>query len=1172
MPSLFSRARTTSSKTAKAAATAAAATAAAHSPDAVIDEFGRVSSRGAGAPPLPLKDKRSQSLSQSKRATHTSAADYELDTEVEDGFLPTSLNSPQDEVGGRVYGYLGHEANIVLSIEDLERLVKVVADEIIQRGLTTPFLFSNTALDLNASSVRRLIDTFLRTPDIREEVRFANPHALASFLRWGLARPVRIVSGMEFRGIIDWEAYLRWRHVEQAGNFRKAEFSSFVGLLHPQLRSLILTLFSLFSRLLANSTSSGLTPAALASLFGPLLFGLPTASFHSAYTAYLRSAHATEHLLLSYVRLQVSEASPSAPPPRRLISWVQGYPATLAPIDSFERPRLGARTRRVASVRRNVRLYSEDLVRTCAAWAKGPEGAAVRNSKEWGRIAPEKRDGSRLDPRYSDTYRKKLDLPPGFHPSTSIVLAVPSSPLSTPPLSTTSSSASTRSSLFDDPVEEAKFRSLTDMKWGEFSMIGFGDVAPSALQFDLTESARNARAAKRQTLTWNDFSTAGFSRSDASFSQTLQFSPPLQQTVQQWPQHEKEVHRKLKKNIQKVLPPFGWDTAPIMDGRENVIEDGFLDVFCDILYGGGWIDRTETTFRECNWALVEFKSLPTSRSESSATSASLSLTSTADANDPRTSSTLLLFEEFVPAEYRSSLLSQGTKPNIRRGFGIASLLSPKKGTGKQWKQAATLNGRPYAIGTVPKSPNAREAEFERLLAGGSMSTTKMLSLGSSATVGHAAAGPLRVDTPTQEPKMSTSSAHYPMSPVSGSTAGPPPPFKSNESPDQARTASPFSPASLRKPRFRFPGSRENRGIIPSEYETVDFDTRLASYSDDELNGRSSAEGSKAGPAGAKRKNTKEKRMSKDDAWVDILVASGGKRMANQDAEMRPRGTGTLGVGTSAGAGRSDPELASMEVAQALAAVRHPSPTSDDEVDRNEAALPGDANSNGNGHGHSYANIDVDYEDDLTQSPPKRRLNYFDLHPERRPVNYDEPRHSATSGYGDSVYSEGDFEPTTSIGDGEPPYSDAGVDVSAAPDTTPGRTDINFGKDDLKTMPTTQSKTASLIEMYRERERQQNTSSTAPLNIQKPSRIPIRSSSLPQEEGNGEKPAPTVSTTPFPVQGRDPSPDLEDDDESVDIQALEPGAPYTFSELGRSSPGRYVHGAPLHNVLEEEEES
>lgn len=41
-------------------------------------------------------------------------------------------------------------------------------------------------------------------------------------------------------------------------------------------------------------------------------------------------------------------------------------------------------------------------------------------------------------------------------------------------------------------------------------------------------------------------------------------------------------------------------------GSEEVIEDGFLDVFCDLIYGGGWMDveRLEEVDRDCNWALV----------------------------------------------------------------------------------------------------------------------------------------------------------------------------------------------------------------------------------------------------------------------------------------------------------------------------------------------------------------------------------------------------------------------------------------------------------------------------------------------------------------------------------------------------------------------------------------
>jgi hypothetical protein len=40
-------------------------------------------------------------------------------------------------------------------------------------------------------------------------------------------------------------------------------------------------------------------------------------------------------------------------------------------------------------------------------------------------------------------------------------------------------------------------------------------------------------------------------------------------------------------------------------GAEAVIEEAFVDVFCDLVYGGGWMDiEREYVDRECNWALV----------------------------------------------------------------------------------------------------------------------------------------------------------------------------------------------------------------------------------------------------------------------------------------------------------------------------------------------------------------------------------------------------------------------------------------------------------------------------------------------------------------------------------------------------------------------------------------
>lgn len=43
-----------------------------------------------------------------------------------------------------------------------------------------------------------------------------------------------------------------------------------------------------------------------------------------------------------------------------------------------------------------------------------------------------------------------------------------------------------------------------------------------------------------------------------------------------------------------------------MVGSEEVIEEAFVDVFCDLVYGGGWMDleRYEELDRDCNWALV----------------------------------------------------------------------------------------------------------------------------------------------------------------------------------------------------------------------------------------------------------------------------------------------------------------------------------------------------------------------------------------------------------------------------------------------------------------------------------------------------------------------------------------------------------------------------------------
>ncbi|OSD02337.1 hypothetical protein PYCCODRAFT_1425435 [Trametes coccinea BRFM310] len=1200
MPSLFSRARTTSTPTKKSAFDLS-----------VQDEFGRINSRGSARQAVQQhlvtakKAGKKDGKGTAKGRSSTGDDDQQEYVPPDGTFLPLSLEKPRYESHDESrpephpahdYGYLSYGRHVILGLEEVARLVDVVGEELGTRGLTTPFIFSTLALDVSATAVKRLIQTFLNTctkpsseadRQWRQEARLAGPHELGMTLRWGLARVVRWVGRQQVRGLVSYDAYCQWRDSEAALNYPGLHFSAFLDPLDPLLRSILVGLFTLLSRFAAHSASSGHTPPTLSPLFGPLLFGLgpSTLNFHHAYVHYLRATTATEHLILAFIRWQDNKASAATPAlgvPTRLKAWIQGYPAMLPTIGKNERPqpRRGARTVRVLSVRRNVRMYSPDLVKTAASWAQRPRGAvsnagerAFAGSREWERIAP---PTLKLPPRYSDAYRKRMDLPPNFHPDT----GAGSTSSTTPPslTSSVSSASSVGSALFDEKEHgvmgaEDRFRSLTDLKWGEFEAMGFGSLVADEkkLQFDLTESARAARAAKRATLSWQDFSSSGFSRSDAHLSATLQFSTPVANQITSWPTHSAEMHRKLKKT-QKALPPFGWDTEPVMGGEE-VIEEAFVDVFCDLIYGGGWMDdeRQEDTDRECNWALVEFKSLPMSRTNT-----------VSGTGDPRTSTSLILFEEFVPAEYRQQLAASGTQ---RRR--LPSLFSGTTKS-KQWKPAPTLNGRPYVIGHVPHSPSYREAEFEGLLRSNG-SATKVISLNRSqeaerppatltspsviATPGHElAVNPLtKVSTLTSVRSPNQVASPQFLSPLR--TDSPTPAAKTPTTPREDGGSSPLFKKSS---RFRLPtglptspAPPRKAGLMPTEYDPVEFDTRIASFDDDEF---------------ARKKHNR--RRSKDDAWVDILVANSSRRMAGQDAEMR---NGLKG-------GRSDPELASQEVSEVLAAVR--GQFSDDEDDGMEP-VPGPSGEGDTStlqdsvleHPQESSDQHGDDEDeDISQLTPRKRMGYFDLHPERRPPAYVDPRER---------FERPSYESDTST---ENPYSasavkTAPVNLAIKEDVALNRTStaseyesdpepLKVGSQSIprdikpsssKALPlispsktldapvtpaksTTSSKTAALIEMYRERERSASTS-------------PIPSSRLPVRQASLQAPPPPVpkdrSTSPLP---RTPSPAAP----AADLpEIVEPATPVddkvSEDDVPIDLPTTYVHGAPLHNVIEEPEE-
>lgn len=184
--------------------------------------------------------------------------------------------------------------------------------------------------------------------------------------------------------------------------------------------------------------------------------------------------------------------------PTRLKDWIRGYPAILPFLHIKEKQdkpqaRRGARTMRVVSVRRNVRMYSPDLVKTAASWASSPRSAqegtrGLAGSKEWERIAP---SALKLQPRYSEGYKKRMDMPPNFHPHTGPTSGTSSATSSTSSAASTSNDSKDKHGLGIRERED-RFRTLTELKWGEFEAMGFGtlEADEKKLQFDLTESER----------------------------------------------------------------------------------------------------------------------------------------------------------------------------------------------------------------------------------------------------------------------------------------------------------------------------------------------------------------------------------------------------------------------------------------------------------------------------------------------------------------------------------------------------------------------------------------------------------------------------------------------------------------------------------------------------------
>jgi len=324
----------------------------------------------------------------------------------------------------------------------------------------------------------------------------------------------------------------------------------------------------------------------------------------------------------------------------------------------------------------------------------------------------------------------------------------------------------------------------------------------------------------------------------------------------------------------------------------------------------------------------------------------------------------------------------------------------------------------------------------------------------------------------------------------------------------------------------------------------------------------------------------EKRRSKDDAWVDILVAGNGRRMGSQDAVVRAR--------------RSDPDLAKQEVAQALAAVKG-HPHSDDEQDEVVMEPVDDPTQSlienpsiSTDYGPSGTNTAE--EEGVSPTPSARRMGYFDLHPERRrgavSSAEDDPR--SRLAYDDSD-SEADYPRKESLdwgrqsADNEPePRAPIPVQTITPPRALPPKPDAKLslspqtnGESLLSPPAITQpqpqpskSKTSSLIEMYREKEREATQPSPQPVRLSpQPSVSP---QPVPQQSVSPQ-PAPQQQIRPLPLPASESG---SSDIPPAPLRTPSPGASedsLAKHDQGPNGPGRYIHGAPLHNVLEEEEE-
>ncbi|WRT69392.1 uncharacterized protein IL334_006376 [Kwoniella shivajii] len=810
-----------------------------------------------------------------------------------DSFSYTS----DDVTGMRQYGFLGGIGpKVVLGLKEVGYILDVLCQELNRRGLITPLLFSNQALELSQTSTKMLIQAYLDTltsnsrskqQAFLQDVKFAKEHELAWLLRWTLSRITRMKEGIKeiCHGVMEWEAYEEWRGRERAASYPTDAFPFLALILPNEVYNLILTpLFHLLSRFAAHSHLSGLTPHALSSLFAPLLFDVPTSSTAMySHAIFVRAASATEHLLLAHIRSTSMKGSLGlADLPSRLKEWVNGYPAMVASDSALARggPRKGARVVRCERATRTVRAYSKDLVSQAESWVNDlPIG---EQWDAWERVTWKFRRGELNRPKFTPSYRRRmmvkehLPLPTSSTSDRPISYGSATKPNTGIGLESRGTEREKRGRLTEDDNEEGRWSSLAGKEWSMFEEGGFDAPSVSAtdkkgkgdmkerLQFDLTESAKMGVAERRRTMDWSEFASpsGGFNRTDPHLNASLTFASPIEKEITDWPKERDELRKRLHKS-QKESIPFNYDTTPQFgcnaftntinkaDDKGRVyIEEAFVDCWSDLMLGSSWLDRDELTFREANWALIEYKAQPSK--------VDLKMQDSDPLGDPRRTELYFLFEESIPPDYQQALSTPAQKKSA------FTLFSPKN---KKRNQLPVSSENPRSR---LANNGWQDEDFDRMLL--HLSQTKKVSLTKSGT-----------DQPNTSIWHMTSDLVTPVSPTKPRSRQ-----RTRSGNERRMTENERDPRIGETKRILF-GSTSKKDIDSEKEKEIEQFSRKEKRSQKEqnieyeLHSASGISSSEPSPKDGEKPRSEHKNDHDQEKWMDILVANGAKKMTRQDA-------------------------------------------------------------------------------------------------------------------------------------------------------------------------------------------------------------------------------------------------------------------------------------------------